>query len=298
MTVVRRTQARRSAFTLIELLVVIAIIAILVSLTSAAVMQAYVVGFRAAVAADIQGMQSKIGSAKADLNNTVILPSHLRLREDGNYNPLPDDGFNADRHATLLVLQSAFGTSIGKNYTTQQIDWNGNGTIESGDLVLEGEQCLVFWLGGTPTIQGGNIGMTGFSTNPANPAQAGANRRRPYFEFQSGRLMMYTAPGSSISFPVYQDTWKTGKPYAYFSSYALEGAGDYHADCPSLGVSPYWDPAGKWVNAGSFQIISAGRDGKFGAGGNTWNPTSGTSDPNGRDDQANFSPRQLGAPAN
>ncbi len=95
------------------------------------------------------------------------------------------------------------------------------------------------------------------------------------------------------------------QPYAYFASYKTEGNGGattkrqqrLRVDWACAYIQQSGPPVA-YANASSFQIISAGRDGKFGAGAANWNPASGTSDPNGKDDQSNFSPHLLGASAN
>ena len=58
-----------------------------------------------------------------------------------------------------------------------------------------------------------------------------------------------------------------------------------------------------WLNPNSWQIISAGKDGVFGVNGtagvnSVFNPSQGLGGGTGADDQTNFSPRKLGAPAN
>ena len=147
--------------------------------------------------------------------------------------------------------------------------------------------------------------------NPALPPQSQGERRDgTYFEFQTPRLKPYTSPGSTGAFPVYLDGWfgnsknPNGQPYAFFSSYGTGGAGNYlkygASDCASLGVSPYFTAAGPptlFVNANSWQIISAGFDGTFGPGG-LWNSAGSPVAPAEQDDQSNFSPRTLGAAAN
>ena len=84
--------------------------------------------------------------------------------------------------------------------------------------------------------------------------------------------------------------------YAYFSA----GRKGYGNDCPSLGLQPYAGAPGAFLNPQGFQIISAGRDGKFGRGGAGWAPAGAATfypraDP-GRDDWSNFHDRPLGVP--
>ncbi len=220
------------------------------------------------------------------------------------------------------------------------IDWNGNGVYDPPPPVsvpggtahipwmLEGDQCLVFFLGGIPSLAGGVPNMQGFGKNPKNPADnstpfppngpnavvAPAGFNPPFFDFQSSRLVfMDVDPNVNPARPPflsYLDTYglsdgagklKSGKPYAYFSSYkSANGYNRYfrdvsltafhsqhNSDCVTLGVWPYAEaatpgcvpdpgdasdgrllggPPGKYLKANSYQIVSAGADGKFGAG--------------------------------
>jgi prepilin-type N-terminal cleavage/methylation domain-containing protein len=306
MTRTRRGRSRRAAFTLIELLVVIAIIAILVALTAAAVMRALSKGPELATKSDIQNMDSQLSATKSNLGVTY-LPSHLRLREDSNYTSA-NPAIQADYNQTKGFLQQAFGRHIVDPGT--QIDWNGDGAIANTDLLLEGEQVLVFLLGGQPQYgANGAIGMKGY---PPQTSPGGTTKRGPFYEFQPGRLRAFSAPDPlngnqpSLLFPVYVDSWNSGTfagskgmPYVFFSSYVPEGNGSYQGDCPSLMPNgPYVDPTGRWLNASTWQIISAGADGQFGPGG-LFNPATGVSSSGpGADDQANFSPHKLGVGAN
>jgi prepilin-type N-terminal cleavage/methylation domain-containing protein len=320
MTHGKRRRGRRPAFTLIELLVVIAIIAILMALTGAAVMRVVIKGPEMQTFSDINNMTTTLTAEQQDLGLS-ILPSHLRLREDNNYSS-GNAAIQADYNLTKGFLTQAFGRHA-TDYPCPApgyIDWNGNGKNDNGDMVLEGEQCLVFWLGGAykqdPAT--GTIGMTGF---PPLLVGGATGKKGPFYEFQPARLKLFAAldplsgpPATpSLPFPVYLDPWKagTGKPwgqgmpYVFFASYRTEGLGLYQADCPSLGQAPfpvpgpapYQDPTGKWMNAGKFQILSAGRDGVFGPGG-VFDPKIGASAAAAKDDQSNFSRTVLGNPAN
>jgi prepilin-type N-terminal cleavage/methylation domain-containing protein len=312
-----RTRAGRPAFTLIELLVVIAIIAVLVSLTATAVMAVLRKGPEVQTRVEISQMESDIAGVRRDLNNVPFIPSRIKLSET-NYYPQASV-MGTDDYYTVQFLKQAFGkhTCYDFQYPLPAgvfIDWNGNGqpdlypnaTTGSPDdgIVLEGQQCLVFFLGGIPTAAGvnGTLGFSKDSQNPTLPPSPGSSRWGPYFEFKSPRLK--AGPGGFFS---YMDAYGTGQPYAYFASYNPEGVGQYNRpvvgatvtnDCPSLFpnppytgqpgfVVPYQQPNTIWVNPTGVQIISAGRDGKFGTP-SLWSPKGGTTDPNGRDDQSNF----------
>jgi prepilin-type N-terminal cleavage/methylation domain-containing protein len=325
MTHRQRRHNRRPAFTLVELMVVMTIIAILVALLTGAVMRALTKGPELETSSEIGELQSKISSSARDVN-LDYLPSRLHLSKQNFY---PNKGVAGSLDSdSVRFLQNRFGRSACFNFTPLSgnnfIDWNGDG-VANEELYLEGEQCLVFHLGGVPLPSGGNIVMVGFSLNPSNPAAGvvnGQHRNGPFFEFQSNRLKSFTstafqganfptqAGGAYGSFPIYQDPWlQTGgrrQAYAYFASSLLEGGGQYDkynsSDCPSLLLSPpdpantpltpYMANATTWLNPSSCQIISAGKDGKFGAGGVL--PKAGTTDPNGKDDQSNFSAHLLG----
>jgi prepilin-type N-terminal cleavage/methylation domain-containing protein len=315
MTHRQRRYNTRPAFTLVELLVVITIIAILVSLTAAAVMRAISKGPELLCSTEIGELQSKLANViKNPANPLVFVPSRLHLSKKNNYNaalPLDRD--------SVAFLQARFGKHTCFDFANpppngQFIDWNGDNNANE-ELFLEGQQCLVFHLGGLPTYNPpntvtGTIAMVGFSNDSQNPAKAPSGtgeRRQVPFEFQSNRLVSFTsaALGSTGAFPVYLDPWKqTGgpanqHPFAFFASYNVEGGGQYDkyagtSDCPSLGsLLPYQSNATTFLNPSSFQIISAGKDGKFGAGGANWGRT-GTTDPLGKDDQSNFSAHVLG----
>jgi len=185
------------------------------------------------------------------------------------------------------------------------VDWNGNGSLDDPEAILGGDQCLVFFLGGIPVPpSSGSRGTQGFSTNPANPAQPGGNRRGPFFNFDESRLIELAVihpPG----FYSYQDPYRNApRPlgpdwvfgvYAYFSAFGRVNGYNRRGvfDCDNLGVYPYaevsnhdvFDP-NKWryLNAKSFQIISPGADGRFGQGSDpgiaprgNWSPSTASS---------------------
>jgi hypothetical protein len=169
------------------------------------------------------------------------------------------------------------------NWSGKRIDWSG-GVKGFTSAKLEGDQCLVYFLGGPR----GN----GFSTSPTNPTLPNGPRVGPFFEFAEDRLVQRVKGNPFSSF---QDGYAKNV-YAYFSS--GKGPNKYRPDCPSLKVAPYFKKGSipvDYYNRRTFQIISAGKDGIFGPGG-AWSPASAAKDvgPNGRDDLANFHGEFLG----
>jgi len=294
----RRTntgRGKRAGFTLVELLIVIAIIAILVGLVATAVMRALSKGPETQARTEIGQMETALQACMTEFN-LDYLPSSLILREDNAYydaagNPLP--GYQP----TVTFLTKMFGKRVNLK-PPMTIDWNGDTSISNQDIVMEGQHCLVFFLGGipVPATPSGASG-SGFAADPVNPANAAApTRKGPYYQFPASRLVMGTSTGHN--FYVFVDPYSgSPRPYAYFSSYnKLNG---YRNDCPSLGVSPYFHMGSNnirmYENGRSYQILSAGKDNTFGPGGQ-WDPTSGVTSGPGSDDQSNFAGRILGSP--
>lgn len=146
---------------------------------------------------------------------------------------------------------------------------------------LQGHQCLVFFLGG---VKDGTNTCYGFSSNPKNPLApyvlgSGEVRKGPFFDFRPNRM------GGDGG---YRDVYGT-KSFAYFSTSGSPGS--YGNHCGDLGVTPYTDASGAFVRPNSFQIISAGVNMRFGPGG-----PFPTTNPDGRDDMANFSSNKLAYP--
>jgi len=201
----------------------------------------------------------------------------------GDPNPTTAQLYN-DSYSYLMRLWPRINfTTVQLRPEWQGIDWNGNG-VQDPPVILEGDQCLVFFLGGTQSNKDVKLECLGFSVNQANPAQEGGERIGPVCEFQSSRLR-----AGQNGYFVYLDAY--GKtPFAYFSSYkARSGYNRYrNSDCTSIPDGPYHDGNGQYYNPDSFQIISAGADGKFGRGGK-WTPANAAEiDPDGRDDMSNF----------
>jgi prepilin-type N-terminal cleavage/methylation domain-containing protein len=299
------TRAARHGFTLIEMLVVMFIIATLVGLITGAAIRVLARANEVRTASEIGQMSAAIDNMKASFK-VKNPPSRIKLSETCNY-PLATTPGTLD-YDSVQYLTSMFPRIVLTAGTS--IDWNGDGVITAspaGDYVLEGDQCLVFFLGGIPSTSGGVNGCTGFSTNPANPADSTAafGRTPPFYDFKSSRLFVpnhtVLTPTGTPNFLAYKDGFNK-EPYAYFSSYkTANGYNRYGAtDCPSLGLSPYFEavaPSTRYLRPDSFQIISAGADGTFGPGG-LWAPAVASSvypeGSAGADDLSNFSDRALG----
>lgn len=170
----------------------------------------------------------------------------------------------------------------------KDIDWSGGIEKNPGPWVLEGDQCLVFFLGGIPSEKG----CTGFSTNSRNPSLREGDRVT-FYDFSEFQLFKRDPKSPFWSFA---DAFANSSPYLYFSSgLKRNGYDDTHE---VLGVKPYFFLEGetkKYHNPHSFQIISAGKTGKFGPGGFWTNEKAANlAGTDGADDLTNFHSGPLG----
>lgn len=291
----------RAGFTLVEIMIVLVILVILISLLAAAVFRAVVKSREVRDRTEISQLTAALETFKTKYG--FYPPSRLKLCEVfSQYSPGSPGDDDAIHYLTRMFPQCL------PQWQSPGIDWNGNGAPD-GPAILEGHFCLVFFLGGIPGRFGGPT-CQGFSTNPRDPAAQTADRVGPFFQFKPERLGPVGAP-----YYAYLDTFLQ-QPYAYFSSYKnTNGYNRYPgSDCSGLPtgvplpIMPYWEspPPGpgrpaNFLNPNSFQIISAGRDGVFGLGGNRMLPWSAPNasafyvegDP-GRDDLSNFYDSSLG----
>lgn len=326
MTQPARTLTRRG-FTLIELLVVIAILAVLAALTAAVYMRITLVGPDFTNNTDIRELDQAVQNFKTWYGG--LPPSRLKIcrcfnpgdpvsvaKMYPNYQVPGTLDYDSVKFLTSGPFKrcAAQWANVSGPPTTWGIQWDNGLAWAHTDpsapywppVILEGDQCLVFCLGGIPTVttNGNNVilGCGGFSRNAANPADP-SNREKPFYEFKSDRL---TQRKSSFGYPFfsYLDAHKKNV-YAYFSSYNKENGYNrylsspavadvaFGSDCPtlaaggptaSMGVWPYAQDlgsaaaavqdkmvsavpsAGHYQNAGTFQIISAGAKGVFGKG--------------------------------
>lgn len=302
-------KAPRAAFTMIELIVVILIIAILMAFLFPAIGRAIGTARNATVVSEIKNFEKAISEFKLKFGveppSTFILYEKQGDGTNGNPNWNTDgskDKYDLDgdgdtdnndrslrRRQSVAFLRQAFPNF---NFETANFDFNGDGDFED-TLVLNGAECLLFFLGGMTATEdgsgtirnanGGTAGSTprtptkwvplGFSANPATPFARGGTRIGPFYEFDSGRIVNVSA-GTDRQMPEYLDPLPGQlHPYIYVS--ANEGRGysnnDLDIDHPTT-LSPtliYTEDAAGLVpyNMNSFQIISPGADQQYGTGG-------------------------------
>jgi general secretion pathway protein G len=250
---------RPRGFTLVELLVVMLVLAVLIALLLPALNGALRTARNAAVGSEINQLSQALNAFKAKYGDYP--PSRIYLPENG-YFPVGSTiglntvGLSADITLGQLAQRSVaalrkFFPSV--NFSTSQpvflgnpparwYDFNGNGSYD-GAYILQGHQCLVFFLGGIPQLTGTTIGTSGFAKDPTNPfvnLSVSSNRQAPFFEFDSGRLIAdNSSPYSALTgtptplvpsgFPGYLDSLGnipgSGQInyYAYFSAYGNGG---------------------------------------------------------------------------
>jgi hypothetical protein len=202
---------------------------------------------------------------------------------------------------SVAYLQKTIGRNspkfTAKWQSAQGIQWTPN-MPTGGYEILEGHQCLVFFLGGLCTQDGSQFNCQGFSSDPSNPdvPPTMGSGIGPFYSFNPNRLAI---PPGKTYFPAYHDPYgmrPTGNVqfYAYFSSYKHQnGYNRYRtdgslthpqggvvastapiaSDCASLGVWPYASApavsktgAPQYVRPQDWQIVCAGLDGVFGPG--------------------------------
>ena len=290
----QRYPQTRSAFTLIELLVVIAIIGILAAILLVGVIPALRKGPELQTTSDLRNLAIGLDQFKGKFGVSFYPPSKITLCSDLTVLAKVDP--------VSLSYLTAIWPRLGQNLAASEaLDWAGTGmgaNTPKTVYTLEGDQCLVFFLGGIPDP---NVpGVLGFSSNPANPTNLAVGEKFSFYQFDNARL--FARAGSK--FYSYQDPWAMGQPYAYFSSNKTKdgynpapGPGP-GGDCPSLmPKGPYYQAGTnpiRYVESTKFQIISAGRDGLFGPGG-AWSPANAAMIVNaGQDDQASFYSFKLG----
>lgn len=243
----------RAGFTLVELLVVFVVLSILIALLLPAINGAVKTAKNTAAQANLKQLDQALAAFKA--KNGDYPPSRVILYENGYFQTGGTTALAASGQSDVLSGQLAqrtlqymrkffpkavFSTSgaVWPAGSAQWYDFNGNGVFDTQPYVLQGHQCLVFFLAGLPQKTEEGYAMTGFAKNPTNPftpivAPSGSptfssqNREVPLFEFAANRLQDDTV--NNVAFPGYLDslgnTLGSGQVnfIAYFSSYGNNG---------------------------------------------------------------------------
>ena len=314
----RRTnhpRSTRGGFTLVELLVVITIISILLALISSAVLNAFNRGTDvqarndvSQLAAAMQAFQTQL-SAKYVPDRLILPPGYDTTGATAQFLKSVWPRLDA-RTLGTGTTQFTMGTGAAQRTVTVFDYWQVQGNQAQ---TLQGDQVLVWALGGWRSADS----VFGFSTDPTDPMKpytAGQQRTGPFYDgFTTERLVIFpgnTSTPRAAGFPSFVDVY--GKvPYMYFSS--NKAGNDYTTvphNVPSVDASgqivirqmlPFQlsksatNVPVKYAQANGFQIICAGRDNQFGAGGDGWSGVANAILSAGvKDDIANFHAGRLG----
>jgi len=260
---------------MVELLVVIIVIAVLIGLLLPAINAALRTARKAAVSSEINQIASALAAFKTQYGDYP--PSRIYVAENGDYGSAPTTQIApgdltyaqlAQRTASYLrkfwprmVLNTAGQGALFTTSSTTWYDFNGDGFLGIGSAnnypgsgngyILEGHECLTFFLGGMPVVDSsGNYGVSGFSKDPTNPFTSiisafGTNRSSPLFEFVPSRLFADPNDTYTSGVPGYYDSLGAGPPtasagalplnfYAYFSAYGNNNYDPNDVNCPEV----------------------------------------------------------------
>ena len=230
----RRTSAAaapRRAFTLVELLVVIIIIAILAALAVPAVMRATVTAQNARIKTEIDMLHQAIMQYK---------------NEYGSFPPCVDFPAGAlNKHLNRLFPRATTG------FTPAEAN------------LVQPDTAIVTWL-------------SGFNTD--NPAAPLSGNKKRLFDFDAARVsgLRFTAPSKPASPYIYIDSAHY-KDFPYLATAPANPGAHFDPPrplpSPPAGATVAWystnvlfpnAPQQSFSNVDTFQILSAGRDEKFG----------------------------------
>jgi len=258
---------------------VISIIGVLVGLLMSGVMAALAAKNRTGNSYDISKMDESMGAATTTYGKARTLPGQIVLYNNMDVYRSPTTyGIVAGSYEEKVMLRSKealrkmfgarFITNGGNNNAVNPgyVSWDGTSgaSVNKNPIILEGQQCLVFYLGGMPQVNaaGTFARPVGFSIDPTDPtklpAKPGEDRIGPFYEFEGGRLVAMptrifspvaadpfaTTVNANTTFLAYNDRY--GTPYAYFGG--TGGSNTHISFCPSLPCpnNPARRPRRRW----------------------------------------------------
>ena len=293
----RRT---RQGFTLVELLAVIVIIGILAGLITAAAINARAMVKRTVVLSEIGQLDLALKRYKTEFGEYP--PDFTGLNEDDI--PVDTPGEAAakvvlDRHLKKRFpkFRGGWNAAAAEIFTNYGVDATR----------LDSASALAFWLGGLPEVApalplGDNSpGLpAGFHEDPTNPFKPGLPRSQPLFEFSDDKeRYTYTNPTDNVLRCYYVPSGIEAAPYVYFRPQrAPAGEHTYwFVERNPLNTNQYvaavrtWPPVSPvppsvlslgravpyletatpteigWHAEETYQIVTSGMDGLFGARG-------------------------------
>lgn len=207
----------RGGFTLIELMVVIVILVILIGLLLPAVNSVRRTARDAEVRKEISDLEQAIAQFKVSFG--IDPPSQITL-----YAMAAD--WTSTTYAPENARSSGLIRQMWPRFDFANCGGSSNGmtffaTGTAAPIVMNGSECLVFFLGGMFNSSGA---LVGFAKDPAHPfSTAITNREGPFFEFHGARsgttFVGRLTDVNNNGIPEYHDPLpQQTNPYVYFNA--------------------------------------------------------------------------------
>lgn len=229
------------AFTLLEILVALAIIGILVSLSIPAAANLRARANDAVIAREISDLSQALFQYKSVMGD--FPPS---MGED--YSPASRYRTICERHLRKCYPRlSPQAKAYFYDYIAPQLDQ---------------DESLVFWLSMTSLDERDPFPIAVINGTPIPKPWPRSDSRRTFYDFREERF--WDNPADPDDIPAYRAPYCKDKTFVHIDArYYL-----MHLTPQSAAISaaqPYFDDQGRPLNPTTFQIITAGQDGEFGA---------------------------------